>query len=268
MTASNNNFKQIVETIKSHIDCRDLFRRFWPARFIESGSHSLCPFHDDHDPSLKLDREGAHCFGACGKGFDAIDIYAAAVKCNKGDAIKALAAELGIETGGPTPAKDSNGTQDFAARFEYLLKAGIPAEARDYLRQRRGLSERIVKKLQDRKLIAWSAKKKALVFPLVSPDRKRIVGLQYTPIDGSKKTFAKGTDGKAACFFFNAHDEVDGKRCFGEFFVLTEAIIDAFSVWNAFPDRADEYADVCSIMSASDPGKIVNLGDILPPVRK
>ena len=46
-------------------------------RLMERGGDlvGLCPFHDDHEPSLVLDlaKNLWHCFGACGTGGSAID---------------------------------------------------------------------------------------------------------------------------------------------------------------------------------------------------
>ena len=41
---------------------------------VDSRGMALCPFHDDHNPSMKLD-ERFHCFG-CGEDGDVIDFTA------------------------------------------------------------------------------------------------------------------------------------------------------------------------------------------------
>ncbi|MGD0397574.1 MAG: toprim domain-containing protein [Syntrophobacteraceae bacterium] len=180
-----------------------------------------CPVHVDSNPSLSVSESDGkvliYCFGGC----------------SQESVIAALRAE------GLWPEPERN----FAEKFQYLQRAGVPSEGIEYLRKKRGLSRRTINRtLRNEKRLAWSSKKQALVFPLMSPDRTETAGLQYIPIDGSKKTFAKGTDSKRACFYIdNGSDET----------VVTEAIIDALSVFDACPD-----VNICSIMSASSLGKI------------
>ena len=54
--------------------------------------YACCPFHGERHPSLLLDgRGGWHCFG-CGRGGDAVALYAGLKRIGPGDAARQLAA--------------------------------------------------------------------------------------------------------------------------------------------------------------------------------
>lgn len=54
--------------------------------------YACCPFHGEQHPSLLLDgRGGWHCFG-CGRGGDAVALYAGLKGIGPGDAARQLAA--------------------------------------------------------------------------------------------------------------------------------------------------------------------------------
>jgi DNA primase len=56
-----------------------------------SGTVGLCPFHDDHNPSLGVNDEGNywHCFAGCGGG-SVIDFWMGWKKCDFTTAVKEL----------------------------------------------------------------------------------------------------------------------------------------------------------------------------------
>jgi DNA primase len=56
------------------------------------GSHCCCIFHDERTPSMKYypKTNRAHCFGACGKSFDSIDIYQQLNNVDFATAVQAL----------------------------------------------------------------------------------------------------------------------------------------------------------------------------------
>lgn len=56
---------------------------------------AICPFHEDHHPSMKLDRR-FHCFGCMADG-DVIDFTAMLFQINACDAAHKLAADFGID---------------------------------------------------------------------------------------------------------------------------------------------------------------------------
>ena len=69
MTMSANVF----ETVKQSITIREAAERYG----IEVGRNSMacCPFHDDKNPSMKLNKDYFYCFG-CGATGDVIGLTA------------------------------------------------------------------------------------------------------------------------------------------------------------------------------------------------
>ena len=62
----------IYEKAKSLVTAREAAEHY--GLTVNRHGMALCPFHDDHNPSMKLD-ERFHCFG-CGEDGDAIDFTA------------------------------------------------------------------------------------------------------------------------------------------------------------------------------------------------
>ena len=60
---------------------------------VNSRGMALCPFHDDHNPSIKLD-ERFHCFG-CGEDGDVIDFTAKYFNLSLKEAAEKLLADFG-----------------------------------------------------------------------------------------------------------------------------------------------------------------------------
>ena len=60
---------------------------------VNSRGMALCPFHDDHNPSMKLD-ERFHCFG-CGEDGDVIDFTAKYFNLSLKEAAEKLLADFG-----------------------------------------------------------------------------------------------------------------------------------------------------------------------------
>ena len=54
--------------LKQRLTCREVAPRY--GLKVNASGMALCPFHDEHSPSLKLSR-GFHCFG-CGAQGDVI----------------------------------------------------------------------------------------------------------------------------------------------------------------------------------------------------
>ena len=73
---------------------------------------TLCPFHDDHNPSLKVSR-GFHCFG-CGAQGDVITFTAMLFGISAGAAARKLAVDFGTEPkgAGRDPPKEESAWQD------------------------------------------------------------------------------------------------------------------------------------------------------------
>ena len=78
----------IVDVISSYIDVKPKGRGFW----------ALCPFHNDRNPSLSINREGQyfHCF-VCGVGGNAIRFIMKYESCSFMEAVETLAKRAGLE---------------------------------------------------------------------------------------------------------------------------------------------------------------------------
>ena len=60
---------------------------------------TTCPFHDDHEPSLKLNGDYFYCFG-CGAHGDVVDFTAKLFGVGLYEAARKLASDFGIPAGG------------------------------------------------------------------------------------------------------------------------------------------------------------------------
>ncbi|MFR7766532.1 MAG: CHC2 zinc finger domain-containing protein [Lachnospiraceae bacterium] len=78
----------IVDVISSYIDVKPKGRGYW----------ALCPFHNDRNPSLSINREGQyfHCF-VCGVGGNAIRFIMKYESCSFMEAVETLAKRAGLE---------------------------------------------------------------------------------------------------------------------------------------------------------------------------
>ena len=68
---------------------------------VSPSGMALCPFHNDHHPSLKLDKR-YYCFG-CGEQGDVIDFTARFLGVSPHSAAIQLARDFGIDPHPPTP---------------------------------------------------------------------------------------------------------------------------------------------------------------------
>ena len=79
---------------------------------VKRNGMAICPFHKDHDPSMKLDKR-FHCFG-CGADGDAIDFTAQYFGLNKLDAAQKLAEDFRLEYEEYHSRKKSKGPPELA----------------------------------------------------------------------------------------------------------------------------------------------------------
>jgi hypothetical protein len=237
-----------IQDIKARVDCRDIFRRFWPD-YYGDGGNSHCPFHEDQTPSLQITFDFAYCH-SCQTKFDAIDLYQLGAECSRAEAIEALAREPLSDTHKESP--DKRKKVDFADRFGVFAKNQPSQTVVDYLAGR-GL-ESILDISERNDCVGFNGD--SLVFPIQGWDATtrqwQIVGLQYVDCRSGEKRFAAGTQAKDGFFFLPG---------FGVL-VVCESIMDALSVRVVIPD-----AYVCSILSATQVDKIAVLaGYSNPPV--
>ena len=85
----------MYESIKAAVTTRQVAEHFGIT--VSRLGMAICPFHDDHTPSLKLD-ERYHCFG-CGADGDTIDFTAKLLGISNFSAAQKLAEEFGIDPG-------------------------------------------------------------------------------------------------------------------------------------------------------------------------
>ena len=79
------------KAIKSLVTAREAAEHY--GLIVNSRGMSLCPFHDDHSPSMKLD-ERFHCFG-CGADGDVINFTAKLFNLTLREAAEKLLADFG-----------------------------------------------------------------------------------------------------------------------------------------------------------------------------
>jgi len=220
----DEEYRNLILTIKAHADCKKIFRRFWPDHYREVGN-CRCPFHDDRDPSMQVSKELAYCHSES-LALDAIDLYARGAGCSKGEAIRSLASELNLAIPSVKAANAPRIDLDyFSRRMREALQKELPQKAVQYL-ESRGIRPETLLKLKERKLIGWDSKLDGIAFPLCGWDGKKLLGIQVIPVDGGKKRFVKGSRSRDAFFRFGFGSEV---------LVFCEAIIDALSVAEAVP---------------------------------
>ena len=88
----------LFQTIKAAVTTRQAAESFGLA--VDKSGMALCPFHDDHHPSLKLDKR-YYCF-ACGESGDVIDFTAKFFGISAHSAAIKLARDFGIDPKPPT----------------------------------------------------------------------------------------------------------------------------------------------------------------------
>ena len=83
----------MYEPIKAAVSARQAAESFGVV--VNRSGMALCPFHEDHSPSLKLDQR-YYCFG-CGATGDVIDFTARLLNVSNSDAVQILAEKFGIQ---------------------------------------------------------------------------------------------------------------------------------------------------------------------------
>ena len=84
----------LYKRIKAAVTTRMVAENFGLA--VDHSGMALCPFHEDHHPSLKLDRR-YYCFG-CGESGDVIDFTARYFGISNQSAAIQLARDYGIDS--------------------------------------------------------------------------------------------------------------------------------------------------------------------------
>jgi DNA primase len=116
-----------IDDLKSHADIVQIVQERVPLKRSGSAWKGLCPFHGEKTPSFQVngDKGFFHCFG-CGVGGDVIKFVELFDKVTFPDAVRQLAARVGMTVPEPEDAKhDAEGQRD----REALLKAHEVAAA-------------------------------------------------------------------------------------------------------------------------------------------
>lgn len=88
----------LFETIKASVSTRQAAKAY--GLEVDAHGMALCPFHDDHRPSLLLDQR-YYCFGCHATG-DVIDFAARLFGISQRNAALKLAQDFGIDPRPPT----------------------------------------------------------------------------------------------------------------------------------------------------------------------
>ena len=92
--------------IKNAVDIVALVGEYLPLRRAGSKYKALCPFHDDHNPSLELnpERQSFKCW-SCGAGGDVFDFVKSYEHVDFPEAMRMLADRAGIVLERPSPRR-------------------------------------------------------------------------------------------------------------------------------------------------------------------
>ena len=85
--------ENVFEAVKQSVTVREAAQMYGIE--VNRSGMACCPFHDDKNPSLRLNEEYFYCFG-CGATGDVIDFVARLFGLSSYDAAKKLAADFGI----------------------------------------------------------------------------------------------------------------------------------------------------------------------------
>ena len=83
----------LFETVKQSITIRETAERYGIE--VKRGGMVCCPFHDDKNPSMKLNKEYFYCFG-CGATGDVIDLASRLYNLSPKEAAEKLAQDFGL----------------------------------------------------------------------------------------------------------------------------------------------------------------------------
>ena len=110
-----------LAAIKQAVDIVALVGEYLPLHRTGSKYKALCPFHDDHNPSLELnpDRQSFKCW-SCGAGGDIFDFVKDYERVDFPEALRMLADRAGVTLGEPAAALGPGPVQGRAARGDGL----------------------------------------------------------------------------------------------------------------------------------------------------
>ena len=92
----------LFETVKQSITIREAAERYGIE--VKRGGMVCCPFHDDKNPSMKLNKEYFYCFG-CGATGDVIDLASRLYNLSPKEAAEKLAQDFGLIYDSQAPSR-------------------------------------------------------------------------------------------------------------------------------------------------------------------
>ena len=92
----------VFEIVKQSVTVREAAERYGIE--VKRGGMACCPFHDDKNPSMKLNEEYFYCFG-CGATGDVIDLTARLYNLSPKEAAEKLAQDFGLIYDGQAPPR-------------------------------------------------------------------------------------------------------------------------------------------------------------------
>ena len=143
-----------LAAVKHAVDIVDLVGEYLPLTRAGSKFKVLCPFHDDHHPSMELnpDRQSFKCW-VCGAGGDVFDFMMKHERVEFPEALRMLADRAGIAIDAPSAAETASGgiskTELLAvnawAEKVFVEALGRSEPARGYLKSRGIVEESVTR---------------------------------------------------------------------------------------------------------------------------
>lgn len=144
--------KKLIEEIKNETSISQVIGSFIPLTKKGQNYVGICPFHDDHSPSLSVNEQKKlyKCF-SCGAGGDVFTFVKEYTKCSYQEAVIKVAEMIGkpIEIENSEPKKESpykhlhNTMADSISFATYALRSKQGIDAKEYL-NKRGLTDDII----------------------------------------------------------------------------------------------------------------------------
>ena len=103
----------VFEMVKQSVTIREAAERYGIE--VKRGGMACCPFHDDKNPSMKLNEEYFYCFG-CGATGDVIDLTARLYNLSPKEAAEKLAQDFGLIYDSQAPPRRNYVRQKTEAR--------------------------------------------------------------------------------------------------------------------------------------------------------
>lgn len=151
------NFKELVQELKSQIPIQELISEYTTIKKSGRGFAALCPFHDDHHPSLQIHPQKGifKCF-VCGTGGDLITFYSLINKKKWSEAVTELALKYGLKieygTESKTETQIKNKLLEINKTVLELFKRNLltshGSDALSYLKTQRKLSDSTINKFE------------------------------------------------------------------------------------------------------------------------